>query len=87
MTLTLEAEHQGLRVHQMAGWSEQKVKQAVHFPDNYRVVVVFALGYEGEVNRLWDKLEQRIKDRLAEPRKRKAPTENFFFETFIQATP
>lgn len=82
MSLTVEAEHQGLRVHQMAGWNEEKVKKALGFPQEYRVVVVFALGYEGEPDRIWEKLEQRIKDRLAEPRTRKAASENFFFGSF-----
>jgi nitroreductase len=82
MTLAIEAEHQGLRVHQMAGWKEDKVKQALRFPDGYRIVVVFALGYEGEARRLWDKLEEKVKERLAQPRKRKPPTENIFFGAF-----
>jgi len=82
MCLTIEAEHQGLRVHQMAGWNEPKVKKALGFPESHRVVVVFALGYEGDVKRVWDKLEQKIKDRLAEPRKRKPTSENFFLNKF-----
>jgi nitroreductase len=82
MCLTIEAEHQGLRVHQMAGWKESKVKKALGFPESHRVVVVFALGYEGDVKRVWDQLEQKIKDRLAEPRKRKSTSENFFLNGF-----
>jgi len=82
MTLTIEAEHQGLRVHQMAGWKEENVKKALGFPDNYRVVVVFALGYEGEARRIWDKLEERVKERLSQPRRRNPQTENFFFGVF-----
>lgn len=82
MTLTIEAEHQGLRVHQMAGWKEDKVKKTLRFPDGHRIVVVFALGYEGEARRLWDKLEERVKERLAQPRKRKPTTENIFFGAF-----
>lgn len=82
MCLTIEAEHQGLRVHQMAGWNEEKVKKTLGFPEEYRVIVVFALGYEGDARTIWDKLEERIKDRLAQPRTRKPPTKNFFFGTF-----
>lgn len=82
MCLTVEAEHQGLRVHQMAGWREARVKTALGFPDAYRVIVVFALGYEGEAKTIWDKLEARIKNRLAEPRTRKPIRETFFFGTF-----
>lgn len=82
MALVIEAEHQGLRVHQMAGWDEQKVKRTLGFPDDYRVVVVFALGYEGEAKRIWDKLEERVKERLSQPRKRKPSNENFHFRVF-----
>ncbi|MCW4055843.1 MAG: nitroreductase family protein [Candidatus Bathyarchaeota archaeon] len=82
MTLTIEAEHQGLRVHQMAGWTEKTVKEALGFPEDYRVVTVFALGYEGEAQSIWDKLQERVKERLAEPRKRNPQSENFFFGAF-----
>lgn len=82
MSLSIEAEHQGLRVHQMAGWDEEKAKKAVGFPDSYRVVVVFALGYEADVKKIWDKLEERMKDKLARPRTRKPANENFFFGKF-----
>ena len=82
MCLVIEAEHQGLRVHQMAGWSEEKVKIALGFPDNFRVIVLFALGYEGIVKNVWDKLEERVKEKLVKPRERKPIKENFFFGVF-----
>ncbi len=82
MSLSLEAEHLGLRVHQMAGYDEKKVRKALGFPENYRIVVVFALGYEGESRKIWDKLEQNVKDRLAKPRERKPAKDNFFFGKF-----
>ncbi len=78
MCLVIEAEHQGLRVHQMAGWKEPIVKTALGFPESYRVVVVFALGYEGDAKQVWNQLEQKIKERLAKPRMRKTVSENFF---------
>ena len=82
MNFTLEAEHQGLRVHQMAGYNEKKVKKALKIPAKYRVIVVFALGYEADAKKFWDKLTQKIKDRIAEPRTRKPVKENFFFGQF-----
>ncbi len=82
MSLVIEAEHQGLRVHQMAGYKENKVRKALGFPENIRVIVLFALGYEGDAKCTWDKLEERIKERLAEPRKRKPRYESFFFGSF-----
>lgn len=82
MCLVIEAEHQGLRVHQMAGWDEAEVKKALGFPERYRVIVVFALGYESDVKSIWEKLEERIKAKLAKTRERKPVEQNFFFDKF-----
>jgi nitroreductase len=82
MCLTVEAERRELRVHQMAGWKEERVKKALGFPESFRVVVVFALGYEGEVKSVWGTLEEKVKDRLAQPRQRRPVKENFFFGAF-----
>jgi len=78
MCLTIEAEHLGLRVHQMAGWDEQKVKQALNYPSNFRVIVLFALGYEANIKSIWATLDERTKNKIAKPRERKLPSENFF---------
>lgn len=85
MCLTIEAEHQGLRVHQMAGWQEEKAKKALGFPQDFRVIVIFALGYESDVKSVWDTLEEKIKERLAQPRQRKPAEANFFHGTFGNA--
>ena len=84
MTLSIEAEHQGLRVHLMAGWNEVEVKHALGFPERYRVIVVFALGYESDVKSIWENLEERIKEKLAGSRKRKPVNQNFFFNKFSE---
>ncbi len=78
MCLVIEAEHLGLRVHQMAGWNEQKVKQALEYPSNLRVVVMFALGYEANIKSIWETLDERTKNKVARTRERKPSTENFF---------
>jgi nitroreductase len=78
MCLTIEAEHLGLRVHQMAGWDEQKVKQALRYPSNFRVIVLFALGYEANIKSIWATLDDRTRNKIAKPRERKPPSENFF---------
>ena len=78
MCLTIEAEHLGLRVHQMAGWDEQKVKQALRYPSNFRVIVLFALGYEANIKSVWATLDERTKNKIAKPRERKPPSDNFF---------
>jgi nitroreductase len=86
MSLVIEAEHQGFRVHQMAGYNEGKVKEALGFPKQHRVVVVFALGYEQDATELWDELDERMKTKLSRPRKRKPANENFYFSLFGQPT-
>jgi nitroreductase len=82
MSMVVEAEHLGLRTHQMAGYDEEKVRKTLRFPESHRIIVLFALGYEGDVKSVWDKLEKRIKDRLAQPRTRKSTEKNFFFASF-----
>jgi nitroreductase len=78
MCLTIEAEHLGLRVHQMAGWDEQKVKQALGYLSNFRVIVMFALGHEANIKSIWETLDERTSNKIAKPRERKPPSENFF---------
>ena len=78
MCLVIEAEHLGLTVHQMAGWNEQKVKEALRFPSQFRVVVVFALGYEADIKSLWETLDDRTRNKVARTRTRKPLMENFF---------
>ncbi|MBD3312826.1 hypothetical protein GF345_00095 [Candidatus Woesearchaeota archaeon] len=82
MNLSIEAEHQGLSVHQMAGFSEKKVRKAIGFSKDHRVIVVFALGYDSDPKSVWDKLSSRIKDRIVQPRQRKPVDDNFFFGKF-----
>ncbi len=82
MSMVVEAEYLGLRTHQMAGYDEEKVRKTLRFPESHRIIVLFALGYEGDVKSVWDKLEKRIKDRLAQPRTRKSTEKNFFFASF-----
>ena len=82
MCLVIEAEHLGLRVHQMAGWNEQKVKQALDYPSNFRVIVMFALGYEANVKSIWETFDERTKNKIAKPRVRKPSSENFFSSSY-----
>jgi nitroreductase len=54
--LMLEAVHQGLRVHAMAGWDEGKVKDALSIPEGNVVAFVLAVGYGGDVSELSEEL-------------------------------
>jgi nitroreductase len=84
MCLTIEAEHLGLRVHQMAGWDEQKVKQALGYPSNFRVIVMFALGHEANIKSIWATLDERTRNKIAKLRERKPPSENFFSGNYVK---
>ncbi len=87
MSFTIEAERQGLRVHQMAGWQEGKVKDALGFPEEFRVIVVFALGYEEHAANVWNELDEKTRTRITKPRQRKAANENFRFGSFRHQNP
>jgi len=82
MSLTIEAEHQGLSVHQMAGYFKVKIKKAVDFPDSYKVVVVFALGYKDSAKNIRKKMTEKIKNKMAKSRTRNDISKNFFFNHF-----
>lgn len=59
MCLIIEAEHRGLRVHQMAGWSKEVLAEAAGLPEDAEPVVVIALGYEGRVEDLPPPLQEK----------------------------
>ena len=82
MCLVVEAEHLGLRVHQMAGWDEQKAKEALGYPADFRIIVIFALGYEADTKSIWDTLDERTKNKVARKRERRPVKENFFSSSF-----
>ncbi|MCK4443204.1 MAG: hypothetical protein KAW09_01575 [Thermoplasmata archaeon] len=85
MDALIEAEHLGLRVHQMAGWDEQAVKTALGFPDEFRVVVVFALGYEENPKNVWDELDERMRKKVERTRTRMPAVKKFYFSSFGEA--
>lgn len=66
--LILQGIEEGLVVHPMAGWYEDKMRAALAIPDPYRVVVVIAIGYPGRLEDLPEDLQQReIKARERKP--------------------
>jgi len=74
--LILQAEHMGLRTHPMAGWNEAAVKAAIGVPEEYRVVVVIAIGHPGDPAGL----PYRLSEREAGKRSRLPRGDNFFRE-------
>lgn len=74
-TLAIQATELGLHVHQMAGFSPDKLRAAFNIPAGYDPVAVFTLGYPGDANSLPDGL----RDKELAPRTRK-PLAEFMFE-------
>lgn len=73
-SLAIEAMHQGLHIHQMGGFSGEKIHSAFEIPDGYLTIAVIALGYIGDPVTLSEKLKKR--EML--PRERK-PLEEIVF--------
>lgn len=74
-TLAIEATELGLQVHQMAGFSPDSVRTAFNIPVGYEPVVVFTLGYPGNLAALPEALQEKE----TAPRVRK-PLAEFVFE-------
>lgn len=82
MSLSIEAEHLGLNIHQMAGYNEKKVKETLSIPKKYMVLVLIALGYPEKPEKIWDKLTEKFKNKVTKSRTRKDREKNFFFGKF-----
>ncbi len=67
MSMVVEAEHQGLRAHQMAGFKADKLRRVVSLPDSEEPTVITAFGYEGDVS----VLDERTQEKEKRPRTRK----------------
>jgi nitroreductase len=78
--LTFEATHQGLFVHQMAGFDPDMAIHEFEIPPDHQPLTAIALGYIGDPSSLPDELKKR---ELAE-RKRKDFDELVFSGTFGQ---
>lgn len=57
--LSLQAAHHGLNVHQMGGFSAEKLRENLNIPNQYETVVVMAIGYPGDVQLLPEHLKVR----------------------------
>ncbi|MFO8073907.1 MAG: nitroreductase family protein [Polyangia bacterium] len=66
--MTVEATARGLRVHQMGGFNSEKVREACDLPDEVEPVVVAALGYPTDPDRLAEPYrEQELAERKRHP--------------------
>ncbi|UCG60438.1 MAG: nitroreductase family protein [Candidatus Zixiibacteriota bacterium] len=78
LSLLLGAVQEGLMGHPMAGYDAAGVKTALDIPDEYHVLCVISLGYEGSV----DQLDERTRKKDEAPRTRKDIVEIISFDNF-----
>ena len=69
--MLLQTVHLGLMGHPTAGWNEDQLKELTGIPDEYRIVTVVFVGYEGDP----EMLDERSREREDAPRKRKELSE------------
>jgi nitroreductase len=73
--MLVQATALGLFVHQMAGFSPEKVREIYEVPDGFEPVAVIALGYGAEA----DVLPEPAREAESKPRSRK-PIQSFVFQ-------
>lgn len=69
--MLLQTVHLGLMGHPTAGWNEDQLKELTGISDEYRIVTVVFVGYEGDP----EMLDERSREREDAPRKRKELSE------------
>ena len=79
--LTVQATAMGLSVHQMAGFSRDKAREALAIPENFEPIVALAIGYRGDP----DALPEGFRDSEKGPRSRKPLSEIAFSGTWGNA--
>ncbi len=68
MSLVIEAEHQGLRCCQMAGFKEEPFRRLLKIPDQEIPVVIIAIGYESPA----EPTDPVVAEKEKRPRQRKS---------------
>ena len=68
MCFVVEAEHQGLRAHQMAGFKDEAFRRLIQIKDREIPVVVIAVGYEGQLESLDPTMQEKEnRQRVSKP--------------------
>ncbi len=81
--LMLQATEFGLTARPMAGFRPDVIRDAFQIPETYTVLVVIAVGYEGDLNTL----KENHQKASTAPRTRNPLEENFFFNRFEEPDP
>ncbi|MFW9965625.1 MAG: nitroreductase family protein [Candidatus Thorarchaeota archaeon] len=61
--ILLQTVHLGLLGHPTAGWNEDMLKEITGIPSDYRIVTVIFIGYEGDIELLDERNQEREKKR------------------------
>lgn len=68
MNLMLQATHEGLYAHPMAGWDPAVLREQFSIESETRVIAVLALGYPGDAKNLNEKhAESEVSERTRKP--------------------
>lgn len=81
--ITMQALHEGLFVHQMAGFSADKARELFNIPEDFDPIAAMTIGYIGNPAMLPDNLRERE----LEERTRRPLSESVFAETWDQTNP
>jgi len=76
--LSLQAMYEGVYTHQMAGFNASEVTRSLEIPEDYKVLVVFALGYLGNA----ELLHPNLRKLEISPRTRRSASETVFTGSF-----
>ncbi len=76
--ILLQATELDLIARPMAGFSPQLIRERFRIPDEYEVVIVIAVGREGSI----DELDERLQEMSRAPRTRNDLSVNFFSNEF-----
>lgn len=77
-TLSLQATAEGVYAHQMGGFDAEAAELAFEIPEEYKVLVVFTLGYLGDA----EILNPNLFKLEISPRSRRAASESVFTGSF-----
>ncbi|MGD8190936.1 nitroreductase family protein [Brevibacillus ginsengisoli] len=77
--LALEAVRHGLITHAMGGFDPDRAREVLHVPQEFELLAVVAIGYQGEKDALTEKLQER-----EQPNDRRALSESLFEGGFDQ---
>jgi len=78
MNLITQAEAEGLKSHQMAGYTEKEVKKILKIPKKSRVIVAFALGYEEKLKNYKREIHPRLLERIKTTKRTRKPLKEVY---------